>query len=160
MEEIRQAVSAEMQICSGKADGLLEQKIADISKQMKSILAEIDLEQFQRVPLYEQYMAKEISKEDYESACAAYEAESHILDKKLTVLMDEKRMYEKAFNIRNPWVTLFTLSSVHREFDRRTISKLVQKIEVFSNHGEIKVVLTPLMNEWKQLLPTEFLKEE
>lgn len=105
-------------------------------------------------------MAEEISKEDYESACAAYEAESHILDEKLTALMDEKRMYEKAFNIRNPWVTLFTLSSVHREFDRRTISKLVQKIEVFSNHGEIKVVLTPLMNEWKQLLPTEFLKEE
>ena len=44
--------------------------------QMKSVLAELNMEQFRRVPLYESYMANEITEEQYHAELMDYE-EAH-----------------------------------------------------------------------------------
>lgn len=43
---------------------------------MKSVLAELNMEQFRRVPLYESYMANEITEEQYHAELMDYE-EAH-----------------------------------------------------------------------------------
>ena len=48
----------------------------DSSMQMKTILAELNMEQFRRVPLYESYMADEITEEQYRAEVLDYE-EAH-----------------------------------------------------------------------------------
>lgn len=44
--------------------------------QMKSVLAELNMEQFRRVPLYESYMADEITEEQYHAELMDYEEAS------------------------------------------------------------------------------------
>ena len=52
-------------IQQGAGRKAIEAVRADSSMQMKTILAELNMEQFRRVPLYECYMADEITEEQY-----------------------------------------------------------------------------------------------
>ena len=61
LEEEKLAVA----IQQGAGKKAIEVVRAEKSLQMKSVLAELNMEQFRRVPLYESYMADEITEEQY-----------------------------------------------------------------------------------------------
>ena len=62
---------------------------AERSVQMKSVLAELNMEQFRRVPLYESYMANEITEEQYHAELLDYEEAHRKLNEQLTAIMED-----------------------------------------------------------------------
>lgn len=62
---------------------------AERSVQMKSVLAELNMEQFRRVPLYESYMANEITEEQYHAELMDYEEAHRKLNERLTAIMED-----------------------------------------------------------------------
>ena len=62
---------------------------AEKSVQMKSVLAELNMEQFRRVPLYESYMADEITEEQYHTELLDYEEAHRKLNEQLTAIMED-----------------------------------------------------------------------
>lgn len=59
-------------IQQGAGKKAIEAVRAERSVQMKSVLAELNMEQFRRVPLYESYMANEITEEQYHAELMAH----------------------------------------------------------------------------------------
>ena len=72
--------------------------------QMKTILAELNMEQFRRVPLYECYMADEITEEQYHTEVLDYEEAHRKLNEQLTSIMENTMVWERALSLRNPWI--------------------------------------------------------
>lgn len=68
-------------IQQGAGKKAIEGVRAERSIQMKSVLAELNMEQFRRVPLYESYMANEITEEQYHAELMDYE-EAHNMGNK------------------------------------------------------------------------------
>lgn len=62
---------------------------AEKSVQMKSVLAELNMEQFRRVPLYESYIADEITEEQYRAELLDYEEAHRKLNEQLTTIMED-----------------------------------------------------------------------
>ena len=77
---------------------------AEKSVQMKSVLAELNMEQFRRVPLYESYMANEITEEQYHAELMDYEEAHRKLNERLTAIMEDTLVWERALSLRNPWI--------------------------------------------------------
>lgn len=74
-------------IQQGAGRKVIEAVRAEKSVQMKSVLAELNMEQFRRVPLYESYMADEITKEQYRAELLDYE-EAHAVSGLFKLLLD------------------------------------------------------------------------
>ena len=112
-------------IQQGAGRKVIEAVRAEKSVQMKSVLAELNMEQFRRVPLYESYMADEITKEQYRAELLDYEEAHRKLNEQLTTIMEDTLVWERALSLRNPWIQL--------------VKSLVQKIEV-SADKRIRIV--------------------
>lgn len=76
-------------IQQGAGRKVIEAVRAEKSVQMKSILAELNMEQFRRVPLYESYMANEITEEQYHAELMDYEEAHRKLNERLTAIMED-----------------------------------------------------------------------
>lgn len=77
-------------IQQGAGRKAIEAVRADSSMQMKTILAELNMEQFRRVPLYECYMADEITEEQYHAEVLDYEEAHRKLNEQLTAIMENE----------------------------------------------------------------------
>ena len=91
-------------IQQGAGRKVIEAVRAEKSVQMKSVLAELNMEQFRRVPLYESYMADEITKEQYCAELLDYEEAHRKLNEQLTAIMEDTLVWERALSLRNPWI--------------------------------------------------------
>ena len=91
-------------IQQGAGRKAIEAVRADSSMQMKTILAELNMEQFRRVPLYECYMADEITEEQYHAEVLDYEEAHRKLNEQLTAIMENTTVWERALSLRNPWM--------------------------------------------------------
>lgn len=83
---------------------------AEKSVQMKSVLAELNMEQFRRVPLYESYMANEITEEQYHAELMDYE-EAHKwyeikIDNLVSALNRPKVGFSQDSVIRTAWLLM------------------------------------------------------
>lgn len=76
-------------IQQGAGKKAIEVVRAERSVQMKSVLAELNMEQFRRVPLYESYMANEITEEQYHAELMDYEEAHRKLNEQLTAIMED-----------------------------------------------------------------------
>lgn len=83
-------------IQQGAGRKAIEEVRADSSMQMKTILAELNMEQFRRVPLYESYMADEITEEQYRAEVLDYEEAHRKLNEQLTTIMENTMVWERA----------------------------------------------------------------
>lgn len=86
-------------IQQGAGKKAIEVVRAEKSLQMKSVLAELNMEQFRRVPLYESYIADEITEEQYRAELLDYEEAHRKLNEQLTAIMEDTLVWERALSL-------------------------------------------------------------
>lgn len=126
---------------------------AERSVQMKSILAELNMEQFRRVPLYESYMADEISEEQYHAELLDYEEAHRKLNEQLTAIMEDTLVWERALSLRNPWIQQMAQYKTPAELNRNFVKKYIERVTVtLMGDGQAEISLTMKADAWKQML--------
>lgn len=120
---------------------------------MKTILAELNMEQFRRVPLYESYMADEITEEQYQAEVLDYEEAHRKLNKQLTAIMENTMVWERALSLRNPWIQQMEQYKTPEALDRNFVKKYIEQVVVtFLGDRQAEISLTMKTEEWKQML--------
>ncbi len=126
---------------------------AEKSVQMKSVLAELNMEQFRRVPLYESYMANEITEEQYHAELMDYEEAHRKLNEQLTAIMEDTLVWERALSLRNPWIQQMAQYKTPEELDRNFVKKYIEQVTVtLLGDGQAEISLTMKTDEWKKML--------
>ena len=121
--------------------------------QMKTILAELNMEQFRRVPLYESYMADEITEEQYRAEVLDYEEAHRKLNEQLTAIMENTTVWERALSLRNPWIQQMEQYKTPEVLDRNFVKKYIEQVVVtFLGDRQAEISLTMKTQEWKQML--------
>lgn len=140
-------------IQQGAGKKAIEVVRAEKSLQMKSILAELNMEQFRRVPLYESYMANEIIEEQYHAELMDYEEAHRKLNEQLTAIMEDTLVWERALSLRNPWIQQMAQYKTPEELDRNFVKKYIEQVTVtLLDDGQAEISLTMKTDEWKQML--------
>lgn len=112
-------------------------------KLMKTILAELNMEQFRRVPLYESYMADEITEEQYQAEVLDYEEAHRKLNKQLTAIMENTMVWERALSLRNPWIQQMEQYKTPEALDRNFVKKYIEQVVVtFLGDRQAEISLT------------------
>lgn len=123
------------------------------SAQTKTILAEMNMEQFHRVALYDGLIDGEMTRQEYDEEVSKFAAVHCKLNERLTALMEETRELEKGLSLRNPWLQLFADYKETKALDRSFVRKYIQNVIItFSSINEFEVSVTPRLYEWKQML--------
>ena len=149
LEEEKLAVA----IQQGAGKKAIEVVRAERSVQMKSVLAELNMEQFRRVPLYESYMANEITEEQYHAELMDYEEAHRKLNEQLTAIMEDTLVWERALSLRNPWIQQMAQYKAPEELDRSFVKKYIEQVTVtLLGDGQAEIGLTMKTYEWKQML--------
>ena len=121
--------------------------------QMKSVLAELNMELFRRVPLYERYMADEITEEQYRADLLDYEEAHRKLNEQRTAILEDTLVWERALSLRNPWIQQMAQYKAPEELDRRFVIKYIEQLTVtLLGDGQAEIGLTMKTYEWKQML--------
>lgn len=140
-------------IQQGAGKKAIEVVRAEKSLQMKSVLAELNMEQFRRVPLYESYMADEITEEQYRAELLDYEEAHRKLNEQLTTIMEDTLVWERALSLRNPWIQQMAQYKTPEELDRNFVKKYIEQVTVtLLENGQAKISLTMKTDEWKKML--------
>lgn len=140
-------------IQQGAGRKVIEAVRAEKSVQMKSVLAELNMEQFRRVPLYESYMADEITKEQYCAELLDYEEAHRKLNEQLTAIMEDTLVWERALSLRNPWIQQMAQYKTPEELDHNFVKKYIEQVTVtLLDDGQVEISLTMKTDEWKQML--------
>ena len=140
-------------IQQGAGKKAIEVVRAERSVQMKSVLAELNMEQFRRVPLYESYMANEITEEQYHAELMDYEEAHRKLNEQLTAIMEDTLVWERALSLRNPWIQQMAQYKAPEELDRSFVKKYIEQVTVtLLGNGQAEIGLTMKTYEWKQML--------
>lgn len=140
-------------IQQGAGRKAIEAVRADSSMQMKTILAELNMEQFRRVPLYECYMADEITEEQYHAEVLDYEEAHRKLNEQLTAIMENTTVWERALSLRNPWIQQMEQYKTPEVLDRNFVKKYIEQVVVtFLGDRQAEISLTMKTQEWKQML--------
>ena len=140
-------------IRQGAGRKAIEAVRADSSMQMKTILAELNMEQFRRVPLYESYMADEITEEQYRAEVLDYEEAHRKLNEQLTAIMENTMVWERALSLRNPWIQQMEQYKTPEALDRNFVKKYIEQVVVtFLGDKQAEISLTMKTQEWKQML--------
>ena len=140
-------------IQQGAGRKAIEAVRADSSMQMKTILAELNMEQFRRVPLYESYMADEITEEQYQAEVLDYEEAHRKLNEQLTAIMENTMVWERALSLRNPWIQQMEQYKTPEALDRNFVKKYIEQVVVtFLGDKQAEISLTMKTQEWKQML--------
>lgn len=156
-EESKDAATA---IQNGAGIKAIELFHEEKSVDMKKVLAEMNMEQFCRVPLYESFVAGEISAQEYEDEVTAYQTAHESLNIRLTKIMEEIWNYEKGLSLRNPWLQLFYSCEIPEKLERSFVKKYIDRVEVkLSEKNAAEVVVIPKMQPWHEML-AEVIQEE
>ena len=140
-------------IQQGAGKKAIEVVRAEKSVQMKSVLAELNMEQFRRVPLYESYIADEITEEQYRAELLDYEEAHRKLNEQLTTIMEDTLAWERALSLRNPWIQQMAQYKTPEELDRNFVKKYIEQVTVtLLENGQAKISLTMKTDEWKKML--------
>ncbi len=140
-------------IQQGAGRKAIEAVRADSSMHMKTILAELNMEQFRRVPLYESYMADEITEEQYRAEVLDYEEAHRKLNEQLTAIMENTTVWERALSLRNPWIQQMEQYKTPEVLDRNFVKKYIEQVVVtFLGDRQAEISLTMKTQEWKQML--------
>lgn len=124
----------------------------DLALRTRDVLAELEEEQLQRVPLYEKRRNGEISQEEYESRLGEYQRNFLDLDRVLETVLEDVKRRKLAYSLKNPWVLLFAHAELPKEpaapgqemskgaslssesaglLDRETANRLIDKVELY-----------------------------
>ena len=112
-----------------------------------------NMEQFRRVPLYESYMADEITEEQYRAEVLDYEEAHRELNEQLTAIMENTTVWERALSLRNPWIQQMEQYKTPEALDRNFVKKYIEQVVVtFLGDRQAEISLTMKTQEWKQML--------
>ena len=144
-------------IQQGAGKKAIEVVRAEKSLQMKSVLAELNMEQFRRVPLYESYMADEITEGQYRAELLDYEEAHRKLNEQLTTIMENTLVWERALSLRNPWIQQMAQYKTPEELDRNFVKKYIEQVTVtLLDDEQAEISLTMKTDEWKQMLKLSY----
>lgn len=141
-------------IQQGAGKKAIEVVRAERSVQMKSVLAELNMEQFRRVPLYESYMANEITEEQYHAELMDYEEAHRKLNEQLTAIMEDTLVWERALSLRNPWIQQMAQYKAPEELDRSFVKKYNKENKAYgkeTTYTIAPVILWDSSRVWKIL---------
>lgn len=165
VESVEQQVMASLEserILAEEAAGKIKEGIAEtaritetemISYRMKTVLAQTELENLQRVPLYDAFKDGVITAEEYETALSDMRESYKLLDDMLSYCIEERSNTDKAYSLKNPWIMLFTAPV--QGTDREIMQKSTERVEI---KPDGKVMVTVKESEWKEKL-LQALKE-
>ena len=128
-------------------------KAVDYDVGVNVACAVFTMEQFRRVPLYESYMANEITEEQYHAELMDYEEAHRKLNEQLTAIMEDTLVWERALSLRNPWIQQMAQYKAPEELDRSFVKKYIEQVTVtLLGDGQAEIGLTMKTYEWKQML--------
>lgn len=111
------------------------------------------MEQFRRVPLYESYMADEITEEQYRAEVLDYEEAHRELNEQLTAIMENTTVWERALSLRNPWIQQMEQYKTPEALDHNFVKKYIEQVVVtFLGDRQAEISLTMKTEEWEQML--------
>ena len=84
------------------------------------------------------------------------------LNEKLSKIMEESHDLEIAFSIKNPWIQLFTQTSIPGQLDKYIVHKLIERVEIAISDipGQSQITITPKLDHWKSLILDADVKED
>lgn len=155
------ALRVEMLLRTKNFDCEKETQKGNLTVQMKGLLAQTEMEQLQRIPLYEQFCAGEISEEEYNGKLDERLSFYQQIDNQLSVIAEDAERINTAFTIRNPWVARYSRAEIPKELTKPDVRRLIERVEVHlpkTEGGSYSVEVFPLDSEWKRYIE-EVLKE-
>ncbi len=153
-EEKRSAENAEKLVRNGYAEPTRIKTEKILSNRMKTILAETELEQIHRVPLFKSYKSGEISEEEYMNKLSVIRTSYKALDDKLSACMKEKAEAEKVYSLKNLWLVTYTTPFKGTQYE--IMRKNTERIEIDKN-GSVYVKMKE--TKQKEMLMNAFGKE-
>lgn len=160
-EERDLALRAEMLFRTKNFDCEKEAQKEALTVRMKGLLAQTEMEQLQRIPLYERFCAGAISEDEYNSKLDERLNFYQEIDNQLSAIAGEAERINKAFTIRNPWVSRYAEAEIPVELTKPDVKRLIERVEVRlpeTEGGSYSVEVFPLDSEWKRYIE-EVLKE-
>ncbi|NCB93782.1 MAG: recombinase family protein [Clostridia bacterium] len=145
-QERKQAADYEEKVRAGIYEA---KRIAQKEKgmrQARTSLAEIELEQQQRLPLYQDYQAGKITESEYRIRLEAMQESFRSLDEQLKRALEQQNEIDRAYSLKNPWLLQYT-SPVSRTV-REDIRKNTDRITLAGQ----QVKITFGNSNWKKLL--------
>ena len=101
----------------------------------------------------ESYMENEITEEQYHAELMDYEEAHRKLNERLTAIMEDTLVWERALSLRNPWIQQMAQYKAPEELDRNFVKKYIEQVTVtLLENGQAKISLTMKTDEWKKML--------
>ncbi len=129
------------------------QKVKEAAKEVFQKMLSIE---GRNMPLYNQMLAGEISKNEYEIQKEINVQEFMELDEKLEVYLKEIKKIETCFSMRNPWIKMFSEMVVPQELTRLDVKRCMDRVESF-RYERIEVKFKN--REWREMLPERWMEE-
>ena len=75
------------------------------------------------------------------------------LNERLTAIMEDTLVWERALSLRNPWIQQMAQYKAPEELDRNFVKKYIEQVIVtLLENGQAKISLTMKTYEWKKML--------
>ena len=99
------------------------------------------------------YMLSMIDEYDYHAELLDYEEAHRKLNKRLTAIMEDTLVWERALSLRNPWIQQMAQYKTPEEFDRNFVKKYIERVTVtLLGDRRAEISLTMKTDEWKKML--------
>lgn len=142
------AAELEERVKLGEYEKERQAQTALLKTEMKKAVAEAELDNLQRLPLYQSFRNGVISEEEYVIKVEAMRDDYRELDKKIDVLMKRQAEAEKGYSLKNPWLTQYLSDKKFLGSDRENMRLNTERIEY---DGET-VSMTSRQEKWKRML--------
>lgn len=160
MLEKKKAECVADMIEDGKLEAFRQDRENELKRKLKTCLAEMELEQFQRVPLYNEFSSGNISEKDYkkklEEYADAHKCQDRIFDECMEAMADNRKVY----SLSNPWIKCFTQLEIGEKLDRNIVKTAVEWVVLHVDEkNHVQVVPKLRQQEYWEKLPREIREE-
>ena len=146
-------------IQQGAGKKAIEVVRAERSVQMKSVLAELNMEQFRRVPLYESYMANEITEEQYHAELLDYEEAHRKLNEQLTTIMEDAGQYLSTKEVQQQFTKAIFKKKFRAEHSKE-LDAYVESVKYFREENDGKLPSLKFLKKRKEELTKEIAERK
>lgn len=135
---VRKAVESEKQkardfikkVSEGGFREIYEKEKERLSFEMHKVLADIDISQIDRVPLYDKKMNRSVSESEYKKAVDEYRQLCSRQNELLEDVMAKLDRIETLFTAKNDWCRLFVDASLPESISRADVSRYIAFMDV------------------------------
>lgn len=131
--------------------------LADYREQAQVVFEELQYLCTGRMERHLAYEAGKMDEETYQRDEQAYQAACQKCEGRFQAIMEKTGEIKRGFSKSNKWLKLFLDINIPEELDKQHLRKWIEMVDIEDFE---KIEITPRMNEWKQMLPEEWLNAE